>query len=854
MTFATWLEHRAGEARFAVRTIGRTPGASAIAILSLALGIGANTAIFSIVDTLLLERLPVRAPEQLYLVAQRSSAGNAGARPGVLEGVTASRNVVWSYPSYREFCDATRAFAGLAAHSTSQAIGFQEADSGRTGAADLVQGSFVSGNYFEVLGVTAAAGRLFTARDERIGASPYVVLSENFWRRRLAGDPGVIGRAISLSGYPLTVIGVSQRGFRGTDPTTPPDLFVPIAMRSELFGIPVGAWNTRGYWWLQMTGRLAPAATTAHARTELTAVAQASTGQTSASRRWNVELLPAARGYSNMRNTLETPLLVLTGIVGVVLLIACANVAGLLLAKGAARQHEMAVRLAAGASRARLASQLLAESTMLGLMGGAAGLLFAYGCVQVLVAFVPRFGGLQATLDVTPDLRVLAFTLAASLATSLLFGLAPALQCTRPDMVFALRARTLEGGQRSRVTLRTALVVGQVALSLLLLVGAGLFVRTLQNLRDVDLGVRLERTLLVRVDPSRNGYAGPRLRDFYERLRAGTEQLPGVRSASLAQLTPLSGSRSSGSISVEGYTPRPGERVSLDFNTVGPRYFEALGIPLLLGRDFRDADSPATAPEPLASRTRPSGLRVAIVTESVARRFFGTRNAIGRRLCLQDTYDPAQAHEIVGVVKDVHYTAVRQAPDPMVYLPAWTEVGAVTLCLRTAADNATVVLEGVRRQLRAVDATVPLLRARTLQQDADNHMAVERLVATLSGFFGSLALLLASVGLYGLIACTVLRRTHEIGIRMALGARRTSVVWLVMREAAVLVLAGTALGLPAALLGTRVIAAFLYGVTTADPPAAAAAMITLYAFATLAALVPACRASRVEPMAALRCE
>ena len=852
MTLATWFEHRTGEVRYALRMIRRTPGASAIAVLSLALGIGANTAIFSLMDALLLKLLPVHAPHELYQVA-RTVRG----RP----------SVSWNYPDYGAFRDRTRAFTGLAAYSNPQPLGLQVADSSGD-ATELAYAALVSGNYFDVLGVEPAIGHLLNADDDRrFGASPYAVLGYDYWQRRFAGDPRVVGRTVRLNGYPFTIVGVARRGFRGVDVTTSTNLFIPITMRTETGGVPLAIWNTRHYWWIQVIGRLAGGATIAQAQSQLLVAYR---DQEAAERRAAPDaglsnagqtpmLLPAARGWSGVRNILEKPLMLLMVVVGLVLLIACANVASLMLARGAARQREMAVRLAVGASRSRLAGQLLVESILLGLLGGIAGLAFAYLCVQMLLGFVPRFGTSQLDLQVSPDLRLLAFTFAVSLLTGVVFGLAPALQSTRPDLVPALKDNTPR--RHSRPTLRKALVVAQVVLSLLLLVGAGLFVRTLQNLRDIDTGFRRDRTLIVDVDPSRNGYKGQRLRDFYERLRAGVERLPGVESVSLATITPLSGMQWNGDFRPEGYTFKSGEQKWIEFNTVGPRYFETVGIPMLLGRDFRDSDNPAVTPDPppqmvpRAARERDTpGPRFAIVSESMATRFFAGRNPIGMRVCLQEEYDASRAYEIVGVVKDARYFGLREAVEPMIYLPVWRPgPEPKMLCIRTAHDDAAIVA-AVRRQVTSIDAAIPVLTSRTMQEEIDQTIVVERLVATLSGFFGLLALLLAGVGLYGVIAYTVSRRTREIGIRMALGAPRSSVLWLVLREAALLVAGGAAIGVPSALVLTRLVRTFLYGVSAQDPFTIAAGLATLLVVAALASLLPARRATTVEPTTALRCE
>ncbi len=854
MSIPVWVEHRVSELRYALRMMARTPGVTAVAVLSLALGIGANTAIFSIVDALLLKTLPVKSPHDLYVVASNPT------RP----------RTSWNYPDYCAFRKHNRSFQGLAGYSGPQPVGLQLPEAGSGATTELAYAALVTGNYFEVLGVEAALGRVLNVEDDRQpGASPYVALSYDYWQSRFLRDPRVVGRTLRLNGYPFTIVGIARRGFRGADVASSPNLFLPVLMRSEVTGRPFPLWNNRNNWWLQAIGRLKKGATVVQAESELFGIyreqeqAELRSGRDArwVNRAQPITLLPAARGYSYVRNRLEKPLLVLLAVVGLVLLIACANVANLMLARGAARAREIAVRLALGAGRARLGGQLLAESLLIALLGGVAGLALSQFGVRALLEFMPQSGWSQVSLEVSPDLRLLAFTFAISLLTGVLFGMAPALQCTRPALAPALKEGGAGAAAGSRVRLRKTLVVVQVALSLLLLVGAGLFARSLGNLRDVDLGFRSDRTVVVSVDPSRNGYKGQRLRDFYERLRAGAEALPGVRSVSLAFITPLAGSRWNNNITVEGYSPKPGERTVVDMNAVGPRYFETLGIPILLGRDFTDRDQPPYSPDPPETFTpgvhppEPPGPLVAIVTASFAQRCFAGRNPVGGRICQGEKLDAARTYEVVGVVKDAHYFGLREALEPMVYMPVWrAETGfGRTLCLRTSLE-APALVEAVRRQVTALDPGVPVLTTRTIEQQIDQNILVERLIATLASFFGSLALLLAGVGLYGVISYGVTRRTREIGIRMALGAQRAGVLWLIVRDAVVLVAAGAAVGLPAALALTRLVQTFLFGVSPQDPWSLAGGAAVLAAVAALASVLPARRAARVDPVVALRYE
>jgi predicted permease len=854
MNLIVWIDNRRAELRYAFRMMHRSPGVSIVAILSLALGIGANTAIFSLIDKLMLQRLPVKAPKELFLIAADPE----------------DHNISWNYPDYVAFRDHCSSFSGfIAGYSGTQSLGMEVAGQEASAATELAHGVIVTGGYFEVLGISSVIGRVFSPEDDRTpGASPYLVLSYDFWQRRFQGDPGVIGLKIRLNSYPFTVVGVAQPGFRGTDVAVSPDLFLPLMMRGEVTGDPFTFWNNRHYWWMQLIGRLQPGHTARQAEAELYALYR---GQEEEERRTAAEgmsvskarpivLLPAARGYSRVRERMAQPLLIMMVVVGLVLLIASVNVANLMLARGAARQREIAVRLAMGATRARLTGQMLVESILIALIGGAVGLVFAYVGVDLLVGFVPRQGMGPIAIDGSPDLRLLAFTCAVALLTGLLFGTVPALQSTRPSLVPALKEEAPGAAGPARHRLRSVLVVAQAALSLLLLIGAALFVRSLGNLHHINPGFRSDNTWVIQVDPSRNGYKGQRLRDFYERLRASCETLPGVQSLSLATIVPLGGMRWSQDFAAEGHQWQEGDTKSVDLNAVGPRYFETMGIPLLLGRDFRDSDNPPYSVDPpTVIPLKPPGEelpgpRVVIVSESMARHFFAGKNPVGMHLCLEEEYRADRAYEIIGVVKDVHYFGLREAVEPMVYMPVWRgEIPFRALCIHTS-HNLPAIVEGVRRKVSAIDSGIPVLSARTMQQQIDSHILEDRIIATVSSFFGVLALLLAGVGMYGVISYTVTRRTREIGIRMALGAQRASIQWLVLRDSGLLVLAGAVIGIPAALAASRLIRATLYGVAPQDPLAIVLATAALAAVAAIASFLPARRAARVDPIVALHME
>jgi predicted permease len=838
------------DVRYAFRILAKNPGFAAVAVLSLALGIGANTAIFTLVDYVILRSLPVRAPEQLAVIARNPEKPSPS----------------FNYPDYVYIRDHNQSYSGvIASNGGSNAMAF--AVPGEKGtSAEVVAGAHVSGNYFEVLGVGAAIGRVFTSADNQTeGAHPYVILSYDFWQRRFGGDKAVLGRSITLNGARFTIVGVAPRGFHGISVGTSTDLFLPIMMMPTV-NPPARGWNTRHWWWLTVTARLKPGATLASATSEANVLWQQilkadpeykppALYNKGAEKFNRMVVLAGSGGWSGFRTQFSKPLTVLMIVVGLVLLIACANVANLLLARAAGRQKEIAVRLAIGAGRVRLVGQLLMETLVVSVLGGITGLLFAWWGVRVMMDLLPK-RTIPTELNLTPDLRVLGFAFGASLLTGLICGLVPALQSTRPNLVTALKSETA-AARRSRFDLRRILVVAQVAISLLLLIGAGLFVRSLSNLQNLDPGFVRESVLLVSVSPQSSGYQGQRLRDYYERLLAKVGAYPDVRAASLANITPLSGSQWNGDVTIQGYQWKPDEKPYLDFNSVSPHFFETLGIPLIAGRDFRETDSPATTPDPKpkpdpADKTK--GPRVAIINETMAKRFFSHQSAIGARFCRDSKFKMEESYEIVGVVKDAKYFGLREATDSMIYLPVWRDgAGGRTLCVRTTGKPERVVAV-VRREAAALDPAIPVLQTLTLADQFDNNIAQERMLTTLGGFFGALALLLAAVGLYGVMAHAVARRVREIGIRMALGARAGEVRWLILHETAVMVGIGAVIGIPAALGLTRLLASFLYGLTPQDPFSIAASTAILLAITALAGYIPARRATKVDPMIALRYE
>ncbi|MFB3825542.1 MAG: ABC transporter permease [Bryobacteraceae bacterium] len=839
--------------RYACRVFRQNPGFTAVAVLSLALGIGANTAIFSLINAVLLRYLPVRAPEELVILARNPP------RP------SASTN----YPDYVYLRDNAKSYSGVIAYSGVWAWGF--AAEGQ--ATQLAGVSMVSGNYFDVLGVTPALGRVFNEEDNKTeGAHPYAVLSHGFWMRAFGGDTGVIGRRVRINGSPFTVVGVSRAGFTGAEVGASPDVFVPVMMVRSL-NPSMRDWNTRFFWWLTTIARLKPGVSLQQANAELVVLRERIEANDPRNRRgapaWDKDrairqrgvVLPGAHGFAFMRNMVQKPLLILMVVAGVVLLIACANVANLLLARAAARQREIAIRLSIGAARWRLVRQLLVESVLLSVLGAAAGTAFAWVGVRILMGFAPR-GGFPLTLDLTPDWRVLLFLFAVALAAGTLAGLAPALRATRPEILPWLKSETAPPGFGGRrFDLRKGLVVVQIALSVLLIAGAALFVRSLANLRGLDPGFRRENVLLVSIDPRLIGYKAQQVKTFFDRLITGTQRLPGVRSASGAAIVPLGGMRWNGDVTVEGYRRKADERPYVDFNTVTPRWFETVGIPILLGRDFREQDIPLVAkdrpenfkPE-MEDDWRGDIARVAVVNESFARRYFGGQSPVGKRFSQGMEYRAGKSFEIIGVVRDAHYFNLREEVEPMVYVPAWTAASErMWLCVRTAGEPAALI-SGVRRRVREIDPGLWIMNARTLEQNLDDNIVQERMVATLSGLFSLLALALAAVGLYGVMAHAVTRRTREIGIRMAMGAPRGEVLWMVLRDALLMAAAGAVLGIPAALALSKLAASLLFGVSPQDPVTLAAAVALLGVVAAAASWLPARRAATVDPMDALRYE
>jgi len=835
--------------RYGLRMLARNPGFTAVAVLTLALGIGANTAIFSLMNAVMLKVLPVQKPEQLVLFFEGSDEGMRISKGGIGEG---GRWKYYSYPLYEYLRDHNQFFQGICAFRLGEdrlSVNVVGRPSGES--APEVTGHLVSGNYFSVLGVNAILGRTLSPEDDRLGARPAAVISYGYWKQNLGGNPAAVGKVVDLNGTPFTIVGVTPREFFGERVRRSPNFWLPMVMQPQIM-LHESFLKDPDIYWVNLMGRLKPGATRQQAQAGLTiqlrqfltsqAGSQISQHERKEIEKSYISLAPGGPGVSGLRERYSEPLHILMGVVALVLLIACANVANLLLSRAAARHREISVRLALGASRVRLIRQMLTESLLMAGLGGALGALFAAWGVRILVS---KFAGNSYGPDVTPDLRVLSFALAICALAAILFGLAPALRSTRVELAPALKAGSFSPGATGRRwSLGKGLVSFQAALSLLLLVGAGLFVRTLQKLEAEDLGFNRQHVLLVGIDARLAGYKPAQLAPLYQRLIDRVSALPGVRSASLAAYSPMSGNSNTSNISVEGYAPPPGQDMNIHLNVVGWKYFETAGTPMLLGREIGLQD---TASSP----------KVAIINATMAHDFFGDQNPIGRRFGFGDDPKHSGDIEIVGVAADAKFSNLRQKPEPMVFLPVLQMQGDAAyvweLDLRTVGDPRSAATE-VRSALAGIDKGLPVTRLKTLSEQVDDSLEQERTISQLSSFFGLLALTLACVGLYGVMAYMVARRTSEMGIRMALGARSSDVLWMMLREGLFLVLAGIAIGIPAAIGAGHLVSSLLFGLTPSDPVTISLATLLLVAVAVLAGYLPARRASRVDPMVALRYE
>ena len=822
--------------RQSLRLFRKSPALTAAIVGTLALGIGATTGVFTVLDQVALRPLPVKEPDRLVVLEWNGSW--RGSNTGF---------AAWSYPWYEDLRDKSEIFEELFCRRAIP-VSF-----GYSGESDRITAEVVSGNYFRALGLTAARGRLHGPQDDVLpGGQPVAVLAHAFWRDRFKSSGDVVGRTIQLNGRAFDVIGVAPAGFDGLEFGSTAEVFVPAAMKLELspgwmsmYGL-----EQRRNRWTHVFGRLKPGVSIAQASAALAPLfaslveydlgqpemADASEYARQQYRQAKVDVLPGGQGVSLRQNAARTPLWILMAMVSTLLLIGCVNIANLMLARATARQKEIAVRLAVGAGRGRIVRQLMTENVLLAVAGGLFAVLAASWTASLLVWLIPDPEA-AVQISTRPDLRVLGFAALLSLATALLFGLAPAFKAVGVRVAPTLKdqASAVAGGGFG---LRRALVAVQVFFSLVLLIGAGLFWRTLENLRNTDSGLDTEHTIVFALDPPRNGYNTEQSRGLLRSLRERLGALPRAEGAGVSLVRPLSGDQWDSSVQAEGYEPTPGENMQVHFNAVSPGYFDTLGVAILEGRDFRESDVEG-AP------------KVGIVNQKFVDYFFGGEHAVGRRFGIGNEPDI----EIIGVIPDLRYEDMRSEIPRQMYLPYDQTPNTLEahLYIRTAGDPRQLA-GTIRQSVREFDAGVPIYNFETMSVQVENTLTLERMIATLGAAFGALATLLSAIGLYGVLAYSMARRTREIGLRMALGAQRRNILWLAMREVVWVFSIGAAVALPAAWALARLVQSQLHGVAPYDPWNMAAAAAILAAVSAAAGLAPAARAARVEPIAALRFE
>jgi predicted permease len=804
--------------RYALRNLVKRPGFTAVAIITLALGIGANTAIFSLVNTVLLRPLPVPHPEQLTEVYGTLHSG--------------ADYTIQSYLNYKDYRDRNDVFSGLIAYRFAPMSISHESRNER------VWGYLVSGNYFDVLGIQPFLGRYFTPEEDKTpGSHPVAVISYGCWQKRFASNSGIVGQSLALNGHVFTIIGVAPSGFNGTEVAYAPELFVPIMMAHEIE--PGSDWlESRDGDNLFVVGRLKTGVTAAQAETALRAITlQLGKEYPKENEGRGVRLLTPGLFIPDIRNSVVNFSSVLMGVVGLVLLLACVNLANLLLARATERRKELAIRLAVGASRARIVRQLVTESLLLSLAGGLGGLLLA-AWINDLVASIKLPTDIALIFDLHLDWRVLAFALGVSLATGIVFSLLPALQSSKPDLVPALKDETsMAGFRRSR--LRNGLVIVQVALSLVLLVCAGLVVRSLQAAQRTRPGFNPENAVALSFDLGLQGYTEEKGREFHRQLIERTQSVPGVRSVALTSVVPLTLDYSYSTIYVEGRSVAGSSDLPLAIpNAISPNYFRTMEIPLR-GRDFTERDNKTAS-------------RVAIVNETFARRFFTGREAIGSRFNFSGPDKPYW--EVIGVAGDGKYNSLGEDPKPAFYRPILRDYSTnATLVARTLGDSQSA-LAALRGELQGLDPTLPLYNVQTLTEHMSVPLFPFRMAATVLGSFGVLAIVLAAIGLYGVMSYVVAGRTREIGVRIALGAAQRDVLFLIIRQGMSLAVIGLVIGLMIAFGVAQLLAKLLFGVSAADPLTFAGVSLLLALVAVLACYIPARRATKVDPLVALRYE
>lgn len=839
---AHFLETVYQDLRFGIRMLRKSPGFTTVAVLTLALGIGANTAIFTVINAVMLRMLPVEAPRELVAIGKTSRVHSWS--------TGTPRTDIFSYPLYKEVRDHNSVFTSVMATSRLDNLRVSI-----EGSPEKARGRVVTGNYFETLGVTPILGRVFTGEeDQKPGGDPVLVISYDYWQRRFGGDERAVGRNIHVNGFPFTIIGVAPPGFLGEVVGDRLDLWAPMMMEAELMpGRDFLA--TANASSLLLIGRLRPGVTLEQASSNVNAVVrQALTEGLSAilttddrdAMKKNDLTVPVSfggRGLSSWREAFSSPLLLLMGMVGLVLLVACVNVSNLMLARSAARQREIAVRLAIGAARGRIVSQLLTEAALLAVLGGALGLLLANWGSAELVHLVS--GSTSDPLALGLNWQVLLFTGGVCVVACVLFGLAPALDFLKANVGPALKeAGRGTGPSSGRGITGRILVSAQIALGVLVLMAAGLLIRSLRNLQEADLGYGREHLVLARVDGTASGYKGAAEQNLIRQILDALAGLPGVQGVTVSANGLYSGTESEDGIRVEGYVSQEKAEAAHD-DSVGPNYFSTIGVPIVQGREINEQDYRANA-------------RVLVVNETFAKFYYGERNPLGRKIFVDDSDHPdAPPFEIIGVAKDVKDHGIRAEVPRRMYAPitsgTFDDAGAPNFEIR-AAGNPESLVKTVRQRIQGVDANLVIEGVETANYLVENSITSETLVAKLSSFFGGLVLLLVCLGLYGSMSYGVESRTREIGVRVAMGARRWDVIWMVTREACVMLAIGAGLGIPAGVATTILFKSMLFGVGGADPLSIAAAIATLFAISFVAAIVPARRAMRVDPMVALRYE
>jgi predicted permease len=830
--------------KFAIRTLFRTPFVTAIAILSLALGVGATAGIFSVFHQVLLQSLAVPDPSELV------NLGAPGPKPGFGScGREGDCEVVFSYPMFRDLQKIQAVFTDIAAHVAFSANVAYETQTSSG------EGLLVSGSYFPVLELQPAIGRLLNSNDDALaGESRVAVLSYNYWSSRFGLDPTILDKQVIVNGQRLTIVGVAPKGFDGTTIGMRPAVFVPITLRSAL-----GAetdWSLRTDYWAYLFARLRPGVTIETARASLATQYHAIINDVEAPLQKDVSaqtmarfrakpilLAPGGRGQSSVPGEAQTPLRLLLAVTGFVLLIACANIANLLLVRSAARAGEMAVRLSIGASRARLIGQLLTESLLLAVLGGMAGMVVAHGTLVLVASLLPP--DVQHTITFSIDGTVILFGIGLTFATGLLFGLVPALHSTRPDLVSTLKSQAGQAsGSKGAARVRLLLATSQIALAMMLLASSGLFVKSLLNVSRVNLGFKVDHVATFGLSPDLNGYSSDHTRLFFQRLEDELRAAPGVTAVTVSAVPILTGHNRARNVAVEGFNAGPDTDSNSRYNRVGPGYFSVLGIPLIAGREFTDADTLNSA-------------KVAIVNQTFAKKFGLGNDAVGKVMgwAPGDGYRSKLDTTIVGIVQDAKYSEVKQKVPPQFFVPYRQdkELGGMHVYVRTSGDIAQAA-PAITAVVKRLDPNLPIEDLESLPEQVRNNTFLDRMVTMLSAAFALLATLLAAIGLYGVLAYTVEQRTREIGVRMALGAAPGRVRGMVLRQVAIMTVVGTLVGLAGAIGVGKAAQSILFQMTGADPAVLALSPVVLAFVAACAGFIPAHRASRVDPMRALKYE